>query len=70
MQLTKTVQEMILKMVRESPLQESEYRRIEGWDAMYLARSEAPPKIGYNILLAVRLDYVPYKICLRRDSSA
>ena len=65
MQFTQTAQEMFLKTARESPLQESEYRRIEGMGAMYLARSEASPKSEYHVLGTVMLDQVPHKICMR-----
>ena len=58
---------MILNTVRESPLQESEYRRIEGMGAMYVALEEAPPKDGYHVLMIVQLDQVVHKICMRTD---
>ena len=61
---------MILNAVRESPLQESEYRRIEGMGAMYVAREEAPAKTGYHVLMTVTLDQVPHKICMRFDRDA
>ena len=67
MQFTKTAQEKILNTVRESPLQETEYRRIEGMGAMYVARDEAPAKSGYHVLMTVKLDQVPHKICMRAD---
>lgn len=65
MQFTRTAQEMILNTVRESPLQETEYRRIDGMGAMYVAREEAPAKSGYHVLMTVKLDQVLHKICLR-----
>ena len=65
MQFTKTAQELILKTARESPLRESEYRRIEGMGAMYLARHDAPDQVGYETIMIVNLDSIPHKICFQ-----
>ena len=65
MQFTKSAQEMILNMVRESPLQENEYRRIEGLGQMYLVLEETPEDGEYTTLVTVRLDGIPHRICRR-----
>jgi len=55
----------MLKMVRESPLQENEYRRIEGLGQMYLVLEETPEDGEYAALVTVRLDGIPHRICRR-----
>ena len=65
MQFTKSAQEAILNMARESPLQGNEYRRIEGLGQMYLVLEETPEDGGYTTLVTVRLDGIPHRICRR-----
>ena len=56
-------------MVRDSPLGESEYRRISGMGALYLARENAPQQDECAVLAMLEIDGAPYKLCRRFSDS-
>ena len=65
MQFTRAGQLKIINVVRDSPLGESEYRRISGMGATYLARENAPQQDEYAVLAILEIDGAPHKLCRR-----
>lgn len=63
MQFTKTTQEVILNSIRQTPLKESEYRRIEGLGQMYLALEDTPEDRSFTTVAVLRLDGVMHRLC-------